>query len=161
MAQIYAFLHLEGIDGESKDAAYTDKIELLSANWGSSNNSSFAYGTGSGVGQGETHDIQCSKYMDKSSLLLHKYCTMGKVIPSGKLTLLKQNGDEKIAYFESNLTDIVVKHWTMSAGNSGELPHESFALHFVKHESSYKPQSNPGDAAGNVDFSWDIQQNQS
>lgn len=161
MAQIYAFLDLEGVEGESQDDAYQKKIELQSVSWGSTNNSSFRAGTGSGIGQGDTHDISCTKYTDKASLTLHQKCTMGKVIPSGKLTLLKQQGDSKIAYFEVKLTNIVITSWHISGSGDGNLPMESFTLHFVKHESSYKPQGNEGDPAGNVDFSWDIQKNKS
>lgn len=159
MAQIYAFLELEGIDGESQDSDYTNKIEVQSMQWGSTNNSSFRHGTGSSIGQGDTHDISCTKYTDKASLNLHKYCTMGKVIPSGTLTLCKQQGDSKIAYFQTKLTNVVVTGWTISANGNGQLPMEHFNLHFVKHESSYKPQGDSGDPAGNVDFNWDIQKN--
>jgi type VI secretion system secreted protein Hcp len=159
MAQIYAFLELDGIEGESQDSDYAKKIELQSMSWGSTNNSSFRHGTGSSIGQGDTHDISCSKYTDKASLNLHKYCTIGKVIPSAKLTLLKQQGDSKIAYFEVKLTNVVVTGWHLNAGGDGNLPVEQFNLHFVKHESSYKPQGDSGDPQGNVDFNWDIQKN--
>jgi type VI secretion system secreted protein Hcp len=159
MAQVYAFLELEGVEGESMDSEYTNKIELQSVSWGSTNNSSFRHGTGSGIGQGETHDIHCTKFTDKSSLVLHQKCTMGKAIPSGKLTLLKQEGETKIPYFQVKLTNVVITSWNINAHGGGQLPMESFALHFVKHESSYKPQGDEGDPQGNVDFSWDIQKN--
>jgi type VI secretion system secreted protein Hcp len=159
MAQIYAFLHLEGVQGESQDDKYTDKIELQSFSWGSSNNSSFRAGTGSGIGQGDTHDISCTKYTDRASLNLHKLCTTGKVCPSGKVTLLKQQGEDKIPYFEVDLTNVVITSWNISGSGDGNLPMESFTLHFVKHKSTYKPQSDPGDATGGVEFSWDIQKN--
>ena len=44
MADIYAFLELEGIPGEAQDSAYKDKIELQSFAWGASNNSSYTSG---------------------------------------------------------------------------------------------------------------------
>ena len=50
MADIYAFLELEGIPGEAQDSEYKDKIELQSFAWGASNNSSYTSGTGSGIG---------------------------------------------------------------------------------------------------------------
>jgi type VI secretion system secreted protein Hcp len=159
MAQIYAFLKLDGIDGESQDSDYSNQIEVQSFQWGSTNNSSFRHGTGSSIGQGDTHDMSITKYTDKASLNLHKYCTVGKVIPSATITLLKQQGDSKIAYFKSQLTNVVVTSWTVSANGNGQLPLEQFSLHFVKHESSYQPQGDGGDPAGNVDFNWDCQKN--
>ena len=159
MAQIYAFLKLNGIEGESQDSEYQDQLEILSAGWGSSNNSSFEHGTGSGVGIGQIHDITCTKYTDKASLNLHKYCVTGKTIPDGQLTLVKLQDQTKIAYFKVNLTNIVVTSWSMSANGNGELPLEHFTLHFVKSESTYLPQGDTGDPQGNVDFNWDIQQN--
>lgn len=159
MAQIYAFLKLNGIEGESQDAEYQNQIELQSAGWGSSNNSSFDFGTGSGVGLGQVHDISCVKYTDKSSLNLHKYCVTGKVVPDGQLTLLKLQDQTKIAYFKVNMTNIVINGWSFSANGDGQLPSEHFTLHFVKSESTYLPQGDTGDPQGAVTFNWDIQQN--
>ena len=159
MAQIYAFLKLNGIDGELPDQDYQNQIELQSAGWGSSNNSSFDSGTGSGVGLGQVHDITCTKYTDKASLNLHKYCVTGKVVPDGQLTLLKLQDQQKIAYFKVKMTNIVINSFSLSANGDGQLPLEHFTLHFVKSESTYLPQGNSGDPQGNVDFNWDIQTN--
>lgn len=159
MADIYAFLELEGIEGESQDSDYSDKIALQSFSWGATNNSSYASGTGSGIGKGQIQDITCSKYTDKASLKLMERAVNGKPISSGKLTLLKQSGDTKIPYFELDLTNVVVTSFQVAAAGDGQLPMESFSLHFVKVQSHYKPQGNEGDPAGNVDFGWDLQQN--
>jgi type VI secretion system secreted protein Hcp len=149
MADIYAFLDLEGIPGESQDSDYTDKIELLSFSWGATNNSSYASGTGSGIGKGQIQDMSFSKYADKSSLKLMERSVNGKPIGSGKVSLLKQY----------DLTNVVVTSFQTSAAGDGNLPVESFTLHFVKVQSHYKPQGNEGDPAGNIDFGWDLQQN--
>jgi type VI secretion system secreted protein Hcp len=159
MADIYAFLDLEGIEGESKDSDYTDKIEIQSFSWGATNNSSYASGTGSGIGKGQIQNMSFSKYADKSSLKLMERVVNGKPISTGKLSLLKQSGDTKIAYLEFDLTDVVVTSFQASATGDGSLPMESFTLHFVQVQSHYKPQGNEGDPAGNVDFGWNLQQN--
>jgi type VI secretion system secreted protein Hcp len=159
MADIYAFLDLDGIEGESQDSDYTNKIELQSFSWGASNNSSYASGTGSGIGKGQIHDISCSKFTDKASLKLMERSVNGKPIETGKLSLLKQSGETKIPYLELELTNVVVTSFHVAAGSDGHLPMESFTLHFVKVQSHYKPQGNEGDPAGNIDFGWDLQQN--
>jgi type VI protein secretion system component Hcp len=83
----------------------------------------------------------------------------GKPITTGKLSLLKQSGDTKIPYLELDLSNVVVTSFQVAAAGDGQLPMESFSLHFVKVQSHYKPQGNEGDPAGNVDFGWDLQQN--
>jgi type VI secretion system secreted protein Hcp len=158
-ANIYAFLELEGIEGESQDSQYTNKIELQSFAWGASNNSSFEHGTGASIGKGQIHDIACSKYTDKSSLKLFERAVNGKHINSGKVSLLKQSGDTKIPYLEIKLTNVAVTSFNLAAGSGGDLPVESFSLHFVKMHANYLPQGNEGDPTGNVDFGWNLQQN--
>ncbi|MGO9684312.1 MAG: Hcp family type VI secretion system effector [Beijerinckiaceae bacterium] len=159
MANIYAFLDLDGIEGESQDSEYQKKIELLSFSWGASNNSSFSAGTGAGIGKGQIHDMHFTAFASKASLKLMERSVNGKAISSGTVTLLKQSGDTKIAYLKYELTNIVVTNFEMSASGNGELPTESFTLHFVKVKSSYQPQGNEGDPAGNVDFGWNLQEN--
>jgi type VI secretion system secreted protein Hcp len=159
MADIYAYLELEGIEGESQDAQYKDKIELQSVSFGAVNNSSYAQGTGSGIGKGRIQDISCSKFCDRASLRLWERTVNGKAVDSGKLSLLKLSGDTKIPYLELELTNIVVTSFQTSARGDGLLPMESFNLSFVQVKSHYKPQGNDGDATGSVDFGWDLQQN--
>lgn len=161
MADIYAFLELEGIEGESQDSDYQNKIEVQSFSWGATNNSSYASGTGSGIGKGQIQDITCTKYTDKASLKLMERSVNGKPLDSGKLSLLKQSGDSKIAYLEIDLTNVVVTSFQVTATGDGRLPMESFSLHFVQFQAHYKPQGNEGDPAGNVDFGWNLQQNAS
>jgi len=67
MADIYAFLELEGIPGEAQDSKFKNKIELQSFSWGATNNSSYVHGTGGNIGKGHIHDISFSKYMCKAS----------------------------------------------------------------------------------------------
>jgi type VI secretion system secreted protein Hcp len=159
MADMYAFLELEGIEGESQDSQFKKKIELDSFNWGVSNNSSFSKGTGAGIGKGQIHDISCTKASDKASLLLFQRAVEGKHITRGKISLLKLSGETKIPYLEIELTSVVVTSFDISAHGSGALPVESFTLHFVKFKASYKPQGNEGDPAGNVDIGWNVQEN--
>jgi type VI secretion system secreted protein Hcp len=160
MADIYAFLELEGIEGESQDSEYTNKIELNSFSWGASNHSSFAKGTGPGTHKGQIADIACSKHTCKASLKLLERTVTGEPFDSGKLTLLKLAGDKKIAYFQIELKNVVLTSFHVSASGDGHLPMESFTLHFVEVQSHYKPQSNEGDPLGNVDFGWNLQKNE-
>ena len=159
MADIYAFLELEGIEGEAQDKDYTNKIEILSFSMGAANSSSFASGTGSGVAKGTFSDINFIKHTDKASVKLFERTINGKPINRGKLSLLKLSGETKIAYLVYELTNIAVTSWQISGTSDGTLPTESFSLAFVQIQTHYQPQGNEGDPAGNVDFGWNLQQN--
>ena len=135
------------------------KIELQSFSWGASNNSSFATGTGSGIGKGQIHDISISMFTSRASLEAMERAVNGQHINKGKLSLLKLSGEKKIAYFELDLEHVVVTSFQIAAGGDGQLPMESATLHFVKVKTKYLPQGNEGDATGNVDFGWDLQKN--
>lgn len=158
-ADVFAFLELEGIEGEAQDLDYQGKIELQSFSWGASNNSSFAVGTGASVGKGQIHDISISMYMSRASLRLMERAVNGLHVNTGKISLLKLSGDKKIPYFEIDMDHVVVTSHNISAHGGGQLPMESATLHFVKVKTKYLPQGNEGDAQGNVDFGWDLQKN--
>jgi type VI secretion system secreted protein Hcp len=157
--EIYAFLELEGIEGEATDSEYDGKIALHSFAWGASNNSSFAHGTGGSVSKGHIHDISISKVTCKASLRLFERAVTGKHVPTGKLVLCKMQGETKIPYFVVDLEHVVVTSYQIAAGGGGQLPMESATLHFVIAKSKYQPQGNEGDASGNVDFGWNLQKN--
>jgi type VI secretion system secreted protein Hcp len=158
-ADVYAFLELDGIEGESQDSKYEKKIELQSFSWGASNHSSFATGTGGGVAKGHIHDISVSMYTSRASLRLMERAVNGQHIKKGKITLCKLHGENKIGYFELDLEHVVVTSFQIAASGDGHLPMESANLHFVKVKAKYLPQGNEGDASGNVDFGWDLQRN--
>ena len=162
MADIYAFLELEGIKGEAQDSQYSEHIELQSFSWGATNNSSYSSGTGGNIGKGHIHDISFSKYMCKASPELMKRVVSGKAIPSGKLSLCKLSGEkdgDKIAYYEVELENIVLTSYQVAASGGAQLPMESGTLHFVVTKPKYRPQKNEGSADGGLGFGWDLQKN--
>ena len=123
-ADVFAFLELEGIEGEAQDSDYQGKIELQSFSWGASNNSSFAVGTGASVGKGQIHDISISMYMSRASLRLMERAVNGLHVNTGKISLLKLSGDKKIPYFEIDMDHVVVTSHNISAHGGGQLPME-------------------------------------
>jgi type VI secretion system secreted protein Hcp len=160
MVGLYAFIDLEGIEGEATDQDYKDKIEVQSVSWGGTNHSSFKHGTGGTISKGQMHEISFSKYMCKASLKLFERCVDGSHIPTGTLTLCKMSGDDnKIKYFEVELDKVYVTSYNVSAHGGGDLPMESITLSFVQAKTKYLPQKNEGYAAGNIGFGWDMQRN--
>jgi type VI secretion system secreted protein Hcp len=157
MADVYAFLKLAGVEGEAQDSEHPKEIELQSFSWGASNSSSFAHGTGSGIGKGHVSDIVVTKFTDKSSTILFQNCTTGKTMTDGTVTLVKLQDEVKIPYLKIHLSNVVVTSFQMSAAGNGQLPMESVTLHFAKFKQTYKVQEDTGAAGGEAEFAWDIQ----
>ena len=161
MADLYAFLDLEGIEGEAQDSKYEKQIELHSVSWGATNSSSFASGTGASNSKGEIHEISFSKPMCKASMRIFERCVNGQHFKKGKLTLCKLAGDNnKIAYYEVDMEHVTITSYRLSASDGGQLPMETGSIHFVQVKTKYLPQSNEGDASGNIGFGWDLQRNE-
>ncbi len=159
--EIFAFLHLEGIEGEAEDSKFKDHLALQSVGWGATNGSSYAQGTGPTTqNKGQLHDISFSKYLCRGSLRLLERAVSGKPIKNGKLSLVKMVGETKFAYFEVNLEDVLVTSCHISAGGGGQLPMESCSISYVVAKSEYKPQGNEGDASGKILFGWNMQKNE-
>jgi type VI secretion system secreted protein Hcp len=162
MADVYAFLDLDGIEGEAQDSKFNGKIEIQSFHWGASNNSSYISGTGGNIGKGQIQDISISKFMCKASPELFKRCVTGKQISKGKLSLCKLAGDDensKLAYYEVELENVVITSHQFAASGGQQLPMESITLHFVVAKSTYKPQQNDGSLGGGIPFGGNLQQN--
>jgi len=153
------FLKLDGIDGESQDEKHPNEIEILSYSLGMSQPGSFGMGSGGGVTKVSIQDISFSKYTDKATPKLMKFCASGKHIDSGTLTARKAAGDEALEFETITLTNIIVTS-IQQGGGGGSLPTESFSLNFERLKLEYTPQesdSGSGEAADT--FQWDLAKN--
>ena len=158
--EIFAFLDLDGIEGEAEDSKFSKQLALQSVGWGATNSSSYAQGTGpTSQSKGQLHDISFSKYMCKGSLRLLERAVSGKPITKGTLSLVKMVGEEKHAYFVVNLENVLVTSLHISA-NGGILPMESCTISYVVAKPEYKPQGNEGDASGKIHWGWNTQTNE-
>ncbi len=97
--------------------------------------------------------------MCKGSLRLLERALTGKPIKNGTLSLIKQVDNNKFAYFEVKLEDVLVTSLHISA-NGGILPMESCTISYVVAKPEYKPQGNEGDASGKVHWGWNTQKNE-
>lgn len=137
------FLKLEGVDGESKDSAHKDEIEVKEFSWSMSQTASMHVGTGGGLGKVSVADLSITHRIDKASPTLMQMCMTGKHIPSAILTLRKA-GDQPLDYYIITMTDVMVTKVTPSIYN------ENFNLAFSKVKIEYQPQGDDGTAAGGM-----------
>jgi type VI secretion system secreted protein Hcp len=150
------FLQLQDVTGEAQDEVHGEEIDVLSWSWGMSQSGTTHAGSGSGGGKVSVHDLSITKYVDKATATLMKYCTTGKHIESGKLTVRKAGGDSKLEYFIIELNDIIITSY-QTGGSGGEDRHtENVSLNFGSYKTSYTPQKADGSGDAAVEWAYDI-----
>jgi len=150
------FLDLDGIQGESQDEKFKDKIQLLSWSWGASNLSSVAGTGGSGAGKVDLSDFSAMLYFDKSTPKFFKTIVKGTHIAKGTMSAVKTGANGK-PYLKVNFTEIFITGLQMSA--SSEVP--SVALSFTYNEIGidYSVQSEKGDLTSTGEVKYSTKQN--
>ncbi|HEY0303137.1 MAG TPA: type VI secretion system tube protein Hcp [Rhizomicrobium sp.] len=158
MAEVDAFLKLDGIKGEAADAKHSGEIAVLKWDWSLTNTGSAHYGQGMGAGKVQIGDIHILKRVDTSSPILVKACTTGQHIASGKLTVRKSGGTA-LEYFKVDLTGILVSSVRPWSDPNNPVLMEDIALNFATFKLTYTPQDEKGAGGATVDFGYDIQKN--
>jgi len=135
------FLDIDGIQGETENEAFTNKIQLMSWSWGASNISTVSGTSGSGAGKVDVSDFNCMTNFDKSTPALFKAITKGTHIAKGTMSALKSGGDTT-PYLKVNFTEIFVTGLQMSA--SSETPTVSLSFTYASIGIDYSVQGKDG-----------------
>jgi type VI secretion system secreted protein Hcp len=149
------FLKIDGIKGESTDSKHKDEIEVTSFSIGGTQVVSIA-GGGMGAGKVELQPFMITKHLDKATPALFQHLATGKHIPVADFSQRKAGGEQK-DFLKINLKDVLVSNW--STGGSGELPQESWTLHYGQISFEYFQQDNKGAVTSAGKFGWDLKQN--
>ncbi|MDR3508461.1 MAG: type VI secretion system tube protein Hcp [Caulobacteraceae bacterium] len=161
MAQVDAFLKLDGVKGGSIDSKHPDEIEILSWSWGVANSGSAQTSTGAGAGKASVADLTIMKLMDVSSPILVKNSVTGTHIANGLLTIRKAGGDSPLEYFKFKLQKVLISSYQVSGSDGNPDLTESVSFNFQKFDIVYTPQDNTGAAGAGVEFGYDIAANKS
>lgn len=156
------FLDIDGVPGESTDAAHKEWIDILSFSWGETNPAGSATGS---TGDRTTERCNCRdfsivKTLDKASPKLALYCCNGKHLPEVTLEICRADGD-KVKYMEYTLTDVIVSSVNV-AGTAGteELPVEEVTFTYARIHWTYTEYDHAtGKPKGNIEAYWDIVMN--
>ena len=153
------FLKLNGIEGESQDAAHKSEIEVLSFNWKVFQESTMHAGSGGGAGKATVEDLEFEHYVDRSSPNLMKYCLTGKHVQEALLTVRKAGGNP-LEYLKLTFTDVIVTSVQPFGSNSDDLRvRERVRLSFSKIKQEYAVQNAQGGSGGAVTATYDIKGN--
>ena len=152
------FLVLDGVTGESLDATYKDKIDVLAWSWGMAQSGTTHMGGGGGSGKVNVQDISFTHFIDKASGTLMKFCCDGKHIKTGKL-IVRKAGENPLEYIILTMEDVIVS--SVSNGGSGgeDRLTENVTLNFARVKVDYAAQDNKGGAGAKPKMGWDIASN--
>jgi type VI secretion system secreted protein Hcp len=159
---IDAYLKIDGIDGESADAAHQGWMELTLARWGVMQPRSASSSTGNGhtADRCEHRTLSLSKIADLASPILMQTCSMGKTIRKATLEFMRADGDGRpVKYYEVELENVMIANMDQQMGDSG-LVQDDIGLRFSKIKWKYTQQKRDGGIVGGSAGGWDLSGNQ-
>lgn len=161
-----AFIKIDGVQGESRDAKHKDWIEVLSM--GSSVNqmasvSSSSHGSKSAE-RANFSDFSFTKALDKATPFIAFACASGQHFPKAVVEICRAGGTDKEVFMRYTLSDVLVTSYSVNGtggGGDGEsIPTENVHLSYGKIEWNYIPtDQTTGRAQGNISKGWDIRTN--
>ena len=146
------FIKIDGITGESQDAAHPDEIQIANWKWKMSQQSSMMSGSGGGAGKATVEDLVFFHTVDRASPNLMSYCLTGKHIPTAVLTMRKAGG-VPFDFLRITMSDVIVTGVEMGAD------YEQVRLSFAKVKQEYMVQNAQGGSTGAVTGTFDIKAN--
>ncbi|MDR5760420.1 type VI secretion system tube protein Hcp [Caballeronia sp. LZ035] len=152
------FIKINGIDGESQDAAHKSEIEVASWGWRVSQDSMMHAGSGGGAGKASVDDLSFEHLMDRASPNLMKYCLTGKHIDQAVLTVRKAGGNP-LEYLKITMSDVMVTKVQPSGSHGENGVREEVRLAFSKVKQEYIVQNAQGGSGGAVTAAFDIKGN--
>ncbi|MPW19066.1 type VI secretion system tube protein Hcp [Paraburkholderia sp. CNPSo 3157] len=150
------FVKIDGISGESQDAAHRGEIEASSWRWKISQQSSMMSGSGGGAGKASIADFEFVHQIDRASPNLMRYRLTGRHIPRVVLSMRKAGG-VPLDFLKITMGDVVIT--SVEPIILGESFYEHVGLSFSRVKQEYVQQSAIGASAGTVTATFDIKEN--
>jgi type VI secretion system secreted protein Hcp len=154
------FLKIDGIEGESTDAAHKGEIDVESWSWGVTNTgSSSGGGGGGGAGKASFQDFHFVTKISKASPKLFLAAATGSHHKQVGLSGVRGAGKGKgVDFLKVKLTDVLVSGFQQSDGPA-DVPADQFSLNFAKIEVSYFPQGPSGKLESPITAGFDVSAN--
>jgi type VI secretion system secreted protein Hcp len=146
------FIKFDGVDGESTHREHKGEIDVLSWNWGVSNDAPAEGGGGAGAGRARMHELRFVHHYDAASPRLAESAAEGKHIKEAFLSVSR--GGQKVAGFlKVSMKDVLVTEVDVSG--DAEAVTEEVALQPAWIRFDYSRQSPSGAVGGTTSFTWD------
>ncbi|WP_426140675.1 Hcp family type VI secretion system effector [Pseudomonas sp. DWP3-1-2] len=154
-----AYLHIEGVPGETLSAGYENWIELedfeLSANQTASATATSSGGATSG--RAYMRDMLVRKLVDNATPKLHEACCSGKHFNKVSLHVFRA-GDSKVKYLEIQLEEVIISSFSLlgNGGTANAFPSELLTLNYGRIKMVYSKQiRSTGQMSGQITGGWD------
>ena len=148
------FLELDGIPGDSTDAAHKDWIDVQSWAWGVAANTGNVTG-GVRVGRPTLEPLSVAAHLGSASPRLFEACVTGRHISDAVLSGVTASGSGKgFEFLTVRLQEVTVA--AQHLGDSlGVAPSDEFTLTYGRVEISFRRQTATGGAGVPVTASYD------
>ncbi len=152
-----AYMKIEGIDGESTDAAHEKWIQLLSIEHGVMQLSD---SPSAEKARPQFDSLVVTKSMDASSPSLTLYCCNATLIPTVHMELCLPTG-EKHVFMTLKLTEAFVKSvsFNHSAGSEAVRPVEVVTFNYSKISWDYTSIDDKGKTGATIARTWNLKTN--
>ncbi len=150
-----AYIQIDEIAGEAKDAQYANWIEILGYSFGTSQSTSATASSAGGATSGRTSlsKLCFTKYLDNASCKLLEASCAGQHLKQVRLVVCRAGGD-KLKYYELVLEEVIIADYAQSAQTG--VPIEIIQLDYGRIKTTYtRQQRADGRAGGNVTGGWD------
>lgn len=152
------FIKIEGIDGESKDDAHEDEIDVLSWTFGMTQPGTFHVGGGGGAGKVQVQDLSFIHQVDLATPVLMLKCSNGDHIPEAVLTVRKA-GKDPLEYIIITMKKVMVTSISTAGGSTDGRLFENVTLNFAEISYKYAQQSDEGGEEASKTYEWNIEAN--
>jgi type VI secretion system secreted protein Hcp len=152
------FITIGDIKGESIDDKHKDQIEVLSWSWGMTQTGTSHAGQGGGIGKVDVQNLVFTKYIDRASPALIKWCCKGTHFDKAILTVRKAGGDA-LEYLKIELFNGLISQISVGGAGGAERLTENIGLNFAAFKYAYTPQTSKGAGDAVVPASWNIAKN--
>ena len=153
------FLKIDGIPGESTDAAHKGEIDVESWSWGVSRSAGPGSGSGGGSGKAAFDDFHFVSRISAASPPLLNACATGSHLKTAMLSGARGAGKSKsVDFLKYQLSDVTVTN-VEQFDDESQVPTEQFSLTYSKIEVTYTPQTASGKLGTPVRFGFDVKTN--
>ena len=155
-----AFIHIDGIEGESNDDRHAGWIEVKNFNLSVGQRVSHTASSAGGAGAERVDftEFSFAKLLDIASPQLALACANGTHIDKIKVVICRAGG-EKVKFMEYRFINCLISAFSTNSIN-GEFPVDEVAIHFGQIEWHYTRQNRSGGAAmGSMVTGWSLQRN--
>jgi type VI secretion system secreted protein Hcp len=114
-------------------------------------------GSGTGSSKVNVRDMQITKYVDRATPMLMKYCCKGKFFEKAIL-YVRKSGDTSVEYVKLELQKGLISSVNSAGMDDQDRLLETVTLNFKAFRMEYTPQKD-GKAGAIVPAGWDISKN--